>query len=131
MPLPSKTIESLTARLNLACENPTTTLPGVAVVVVDKDGKELFARTAGQRGLGSSEPMSLDTVFWIASCTKLVVGIAAMQLVEQGKLFLDDAEQVERICPELGEELKVLRSDGALEEKKRGITLRMLLTHTG
>ncbi|KAL5339851.1 beta-lactamase/transpeptidase-like protein [Aspergillus crustosus] len=130
MPLPPKTIDSLTARLNSACEDATTALPGVAVVVVDRDGNELFAKTAGQRGLGSPEPMSLDTVFWIASCTKLVVGIAAMQLVEQGKLALDDAEQVERICPELGKDLKVLRPDGTLEEKKRGITLRMLLTHT-
>jgi beta-lactamase class A len=43
--------------------------------------------------------MTADTVFWIASCTKMIVGIACMQLVEQGKLALDDVELVEKIAP--------------------------------
>ncbi|KAE8384899.1 beta-lactamase/transpeptidase-like protein [Aspergillus alliaceus] len=51
--------------------------------------------------------MSLDAVFWIASCTKLITSIACMQMVKQGDLALD----------------------GALE-RSRGITLRMLLNHT-
>jgi CubicO group peptidase (beta-lactamase class C family) len=53
-----------------------------------------------------------------------------MQLVEQGLLNLDDSDQVEKICPEL-KEVKVLQDDGSLVEKRRGITLRMLLNHTG
>lgn len=57
-----------------------------------------------------------------------------MQLVEQGKLRLDDADQVEAICPEL-RDVKVLtrNEDGKFElvKKVRRITLRMLLTHTG
>jgi len=53
-----------------------------------------------------------------------------MQLVEQGKVPLDDANELERICPEL-KDVKVLQEDGTLVDKKRGITLRMLLTHTG
>ncbi|KAL4886626.1 beta-lactamase/transpeptidase-like protein [Aspergillus karnatakaensis] len=130
MPLPPQTISSLQTLLTTACTDPQTSLPGVAVAVVDKNGNELFAGTGGACGLNSPEPMSVDNVFWIASCTKLIVGIAAMQLVEQGKLALDDAEQLVGICPELGSDLKVLRPDGTLEEKKRGITLRMLLTHT-
>lgn len=73
--------------------------------------------------------MTLDTIFWIASCTKMLTGVACMQLVEQGLLKLDDSEETERLCPEL-RELKVLLPDGTLEEKKMGITLRMLLTHT-
>jgi CubicO group peptidase (beta-lactamase class C family) len=39
--------------------------------------------------------MDLESEFWIASCTKMIGGIAAMQLVEQGKLGLDDADLVE------------------------------------
>jgi len=74
--------------------------------------------------------MTLEHIFWIASCTKLLVGIACMQLVEQGTLSLDDATQAERLCPEL-KQVQVLQVDGTLGKKERGITLRMLLTHTG
>jgi len=65
----------------------------------------------------------------------MIAGIAAMQLVEQGQLSLDDAEQAGKIAPELVR-VKVLKGfdendEPILEEKKRGITLRMLLSHTG
>jgi CubicO group peptidase (beta-lactamase class C family) len=78
--------------------------------------------------------MQLDTVFWIASCTKLITCIACMQLVEQGKLNLDDADQAEALCPQL-KAAKVFKgfenNKPILVPKKTGITLRMLLTHTG
>ena len=45
--------------------------------------------------------MTLDTVFWIASMTKAVTSVAAMQLVEQGKLDLD--EPIGELCPELAQ----------------------------
>lgn len=102
----------------------------MTVVVVDKNGEELFAHSAGKRGHESSEPMTLDSIFWIASCTKMITGIACMQLVEKGILSLDSSTLVESLCPEL-KEAKVLTDDGKLVEKKRGITLRMLLSHTG
>lgn len=57
-----------------------------------------------------------------------------MQLVEQGKLSLDDVQQIETIAPEL-RDVKVLEGDMKsgfrLVGKERGITLRMLLNHTG
>lgn len=112
-----------------ACADQKSGIPGATVVVVGKDGTELFAHSAGKRGVASKDDMNLDNIFWIASCTKMLVGVACMQLVEQGVLSLDDGAQVERLCPEL-KTLKVLRPDGALEEKKRAITLRMLLSHT-
>ena len=130
MGFPNESVNSLNAALDDACADTEKSLPGVVGVVVGRDGKELFAHAAGKRGYGSSEAMSLETVFWIASCTKMITGIACMQLVEQGRLSLDDADQVEQLCPEL-KELKVLQPDGSLSEKKRGITLRMLLSHTG
>jgi CubicO group peptidase (beta-lactamase class C family) len=123
-------VNSLKKIIDDACANQETGVPGATVVVVGKDGKELFAHAGGKRGYGSLESMSLDNVFWMASCTKMVVGIACMQLVEKGLLALDDVDQVERLCPEL-KEVKVLQDDGSLVEKKRGITLRMLLSHTG
>ncbi|EEH39653.1 beta-lactamase family protein [Paracoccidioides lutzii Pb01] len=113
-----------------ACADQERGIPGVTFLVANRDGKQIFAHAAGKRGKGVNEPMTLDSVFWIASFTKMITGIACMQLVEQGKLSLDDAEQVEGICPEL-KDLKVVQKDGSFVEKKRGITLRMLLTHTG
>lgn len=65
----------------------------------------------------------------------MVAGIACMQLAEQGKLRLDDEGVVQRVLPEVAR-AKVLKGFGedgrpVLEEKKRGVTLRMLLSHTG
>jgi CubicO group peptidase (beta-lactamase class C family) len=73
--------------------------------------------------------MSLDSIFWIASCTKILATIACLQAVEQGKLSLDDHKQVYKLCPEL-EKVKVLQDDGSLVAKDKEITLRMLLSHT-
>ncbi|KAJ5165282.1 Beta-lactamase-like protein [Penicillium coprophilum] len=115
--------------IDKACEDQRSGIPGTTVVVVGKDGNELFTHSAGKRGTGSKDPMTLDNIFWIAACTKMLVGFACMQQVEQGILRLDDEEQTEGLCPEL-KTLKVLQPDGSLEEKKHAITLRMLLTHT-
>ncbi|QYT03301.1 Beta-lactamase class C [Trichoderma simmonsii] len=129
MPLSAQTLSKLQDTVNKACSDPKNDIPGATVVVIDKNGEELFAHSAGLRGLASNDPMTLDTVFWIASCTKLLTGIACMQLVEQGTLKLDDGEHLENVLYEL-KDMKVLREDGTLEAKNKKITLRMLLTHT-
>jgi len=129
MPLDSQTISNLRNTVDAACADPKTSIPGATVVVIGKDGKELFAHSAGKRGVCTDSPMTLDNIFWIASSTKMLVGVACMQLVEQGVLRLDDGDQVESLCPEL-KDIKVLRPDGKLEDKNTAITLRMLLTHT-
>jgi len=110
-------------------------IPGCIAVVVGKDGKTIFSHASGNKGSETQDPMTLDTVFWIASCTKMIGGIAVMQLVEQGKLALDDADLVEKICPEL-KDVRILQDVDAkgkptFVEKKNRITLKMLLTHTG
>lgn len=130
MPLSAEAVDGIKAKFDQACADKDSGLPGVVGVAVDKDGKEMFAYAAGQRGFGSTEAMNVDNILWIASCTKMITGVACMQLVEQGKLSLDDANETESLCPEL-KDLKVLQHDGTLVPKKRGITLRMLLTHTG
>ncbi|KAK7955352.1 beta-lactamase/transpeptidase-like protein [Apiospora saccharicola] len=129
MPFHTSTLERLAKHVDAACADPVSGIPGATVVVVGKDGEELFAKAAGKRGVDSTEPMTLDSIYYIASCTKLLTGIVVMQLVEQGKLQLDDADQLETLCPEL-KHLKVLRPDGSFEAKKNRITLRMLLNHT-
>lgn len=107
----------------------STGVAGLVFVAVDAHGDEICANASGKRGLNGRAAMDMDTIFWIASCTKLLATMACMQAVEQGKLRLDDAGQVAELCPEL-KAVKVLKDDGTLVEKEREITLRMLLSHT-
>jgi len=101
---------------------------GIVYCAVNKKGELVFEHASGKKGIGSDEKMDSDTVFWIASCTKMITGIACLQLCEQGKLSLDDVAIVEKLAPEL-KDVQVI--DGKkLVPKKRGITLRMLLSHT-
>lgn len=76
--------------------------------------------------------MTVDSVFWIASMTKAVTTAAAMQMVEQGKLVLD--QPASEILPELASPKVLEGFDAAgtpqLRPAKRAITLRQLLTHT-
>ncbi|KAK5141091.1 beta-lactamase/transpeptidase-like protein [Cryomyces antarcticus] len=129
MPLSKKATETIQSSLDGVTSDSKTGISGMVFVAVDKHGKQLAAAASGNRGLNSKEPMTMDTVFWIASCTKLIGAIACMQLVEQGKLKLDDEKQCEEILPEL-KNMKVLDESGKLVDKKGGITLRMLLDHT-
>jgi Beta-lactamase len=111
--------------IDAASANPTTLVPGFVACVINKDGKIIFSNAWGKRGVNSSEPMTLDSVFWIASWTEMIDGIIYMQLVEQGKLSLDDADLAEKLCPEL-KEVKIFKG-GKLVEKKSRISLRRLL----
>merc|ERR1711977_707498 len=129
--------EASAARIRKTIDEATSSkdkIPGFVFVAVNKNGDEIFSHASGKRGAETKEPMTLDSVFWIASCTKMVGGIACMQLVEQGKLSLDDADLVGKLAPEL-KKARIL--DGFDEkdrpiwkEKKTGITLRHLLSHT-
>lgn len=124
-----KAQEAVQKSLDGVTGDKSTGIAGLVFVAIDKNGEQIAASASGKKGLNSKEDMSLDTVFWIASCTKLLATIACMQAVEQGKLKLDDVGQVEELCPEL-KKVQVLKDDGTLEDKKKGITLRMLLAHT-
>ncbi|KAL6248851.1 hypothetical protein RBB50_003914 [Rhinocladiella similis] len=101
---------------------PRTGVPGVVYAVINNKGRHIFEHASGNTDVESHSPISLSTTFWLASCTKLIMSIAVMQLVEQGNLSLDDFEQVEEYLPEL-KELKVLTGDEQLVPKKRGITV--------
>lgn len=106
-------------------------VPGVAVAAVAADGSIVTA-AAGMRDTASGMPMTADTVVWIASMTKAVTGACAMQLVEQGKLSLDDP--IAAVLPELDavQVLDGFAADGSprLRPARRPITLRHLLTHS-
>ena len=123
-----KAQEAVQKSLDGVTGDSSTGIAGIVFVAVDKDGKQICAVPSGKKGLNNRGPMTMDTVFWIASCTKLLATMACMQAVEQGKLDLDDAQQVYKLCPEL-KDVKVLKEDGSLEDRKHDITLRMLLSH--
>jgi len=126
--------ETAKASIKQKLDASTKSIPGCVFVATNAAGDDLFSHAAGLRGLSGPEAMTLDSVFWIASCTKMVTGIACMQLVEQGKLKLEDVESLEKLLPEL-KKVQVLEGwdDSGkvkLREKKNGITLKMLLCHT-
>ncbi len=64
-------------------------VPGVVVVVVEKDGV-LYHEAFGKSRTISNTPMAKDTIFNMASMTKPVTSVAIMMLVDEGKLTLDD-----------------------------------------
>jgi len=63
-------------------------IPGV-VALAAYDRGVIYEGAFGRRAVDKEEPMTLDSVFRIASMTKAVTGAAAMQLVERGRLSLD------------------------------------------
>jgi methyl acetate hydrolase len=106
-------------------------VPGV-VAVAATDKEIIYEGAYGKRDLGKDDPMTTDSVFWIASMTKAITCTAAMQLVEQGKLSMD--EPIASVLPELAapKVLEGFDENGApkLRDAKRPITLKLLMTHT-
>ena len=106
-------------------------VPGVVAVAANSDGI-IYEGAFGKRDLAKGTDMTADSVFWIASMTKALTATAAMQLVEQGKLQLD--EPISKVLPDLAAPQVLEGFDDKGEPKlrpaKRPITLRMLLTHT-
>ncbi|WP_119419516.1 serine hydrolase domain-containing protein [Desertibaculum subflavum] len=106
-------------------------VPGVVAMATDRDDI-IYAGAFGERIKGSGTAMTADTVVWIASMTKAITGLAAMQLVERGLLDLNGPAS--RVLPELGK-VQVLQGfdtagEPVLRAPTRQITLRHLLTHT-
>ena len=105
--------------------------PGV-VALAASDRGVLYEGAFGQRDIAAGPAMTPGTIFRIASMTKAVTSVAAMQLVEQGKLALD--EPIGGVLPELAAPYVLQGFDPAgkprLRPARRPITLRHLLTHT-
>jgi CubicO group peptidase (beta-lactamase class C family) len=102
-------------------------MPGIVALV--SRGGETYVETVGTLAFGRNVPMQGDTIFRIASLTKPITAAAAMILVEETKLRLDDP--VDAFLPELAER-KVLRTIASELDNtvpaNRPITLRDLLT---
>ncbi|WMT74894.1 serine hydrolase domain-containing protein [Bradyrhizobium sp. Ash2021] len=106
-------------------------IPGV--VAIAATGNDIIYQGAfGKRDLAKDDAMTADSVFWIASMTKAITAAAGMQLVEQGKLSLD--EPIGKVLPDLAAPQVLEGFDAKGEPKlraaKKPITLRHLMTHT-
>jgi methyl acetate hydrolase len=108
-----------------------TDVPGV-VAMAATEHSVIYQGAFGARSMGTAARMSADTVFSIASMTKLLTSVAALQLVERDKLKLD--EPAATIDPTLGspQVLHGFDAHGApqLRAARKPVTLRHLLTHT-
>ena len=107
-------------------------VPGVVAMVVDRQST-IYSGAFGKADEAKNRPMTVDSIFRIASMTKPVTSLAAMMLIEQGRLRLDDP--ITNYLPEFSR-VRVLTSWHAVDATydsrppRRPITIRDLLTHT-
>ncbi|KAK4938896.1 hypothetical protein LTR10_020719 [Elasticomyces elasticus] len=108
---------------------------GAIISATDAEGRFVYEKTLGERTLlsGEKKPHQLDDVLFLASATKLMATIAALQCVEDGLLSLRG--DLSSVAPELAAKqvLTGFSEDGEtplLEPQARPITLEMLLTHS-
>jgi CubicO group peptidase (beta-lactamase class C family) len=103
--------------------------PG-AVMLIARDGRVAYEKALGVQDTVTGAPMRIDSIFRIYSMTKPVVSVVAMQLVEEGRIRLDDP--VPQYIPELKGLSVGVEKDGKLEivPAQREITIRDLLRHT-
>lgn len=108
------------SKLNAAIENAITSHRIVGtVVVVLQNGKQIYGRAAGFADREAGIPMRKDAIFRLASISKPIVSVAALRLVDEGVLGLDEA--LTRYLPNFRPRLDTVIPP---------ITIRHLLTHT-
>ena len=93
-----------------------------AVTLIARRGSIVQWQALGYRDVARSEPMRVDAIFQIYSMTKPITSVAALILMEEGRLTLEDP--VSRFLPEFAR-MQVLERPAV-----RPITIRHLLTHT-
>lgn len=99
---------------------------GIATMV-SRNGKIIYAKAFGERGVDDSKTLKMDDLFRIYSMTKPIVAVAAMQLYEKGMFHLSDP--ISKFLPELAE-LSVMDEEGNLTPNEASISMQQLLTHT-
>lgn len=106
-------------------------VPGVVAMACDREGT-IYEGAFGERVLGGGQPMTADTVCWIASMTKAVTSVAAVQCVERGLIDLD--APAARVVPDIAaaQVLTGFDAEGRPTHRppRRPVTLRHLLTHS-
>lgn len=110
-------------------------IPGAVLLATDRAGKLSYGKAFGKRSVrtgADQSPLKLDSVMWIASCTKVVTALAALQCCERGLLKLD--EPIYDVLPEFKDLpiIKRFNGDGSpvLEPHTKPLTLRHMLNHS-
>lgn len=107
-------------------------VPGLVVMAATRD-RMLYQGVFGKAEVGRERPMTADAIFRIASMTKAVTSVAAMQLYEQGRFALD--EPAEKYLPELAhlmvfESFDHVTKAYTVRRAATKVSIRHLLTHT-
>ncbi len=108
---------------SVAANNP---LPAFYVASISKKGVD-YHYAHGNEIWTKDKPLDENSIFRIYSMTKALTSVSVMQLVEQGKIKLD--EPLDKWLPDMVE-IPVLKDDGTLVKSDKTIALRQLLTHT-
>lgn len=143
-PLP--TASSIDQAIAAATQDPYNGVPRLVFLAASATSPRLYSGAGGYARVPSppvpleevfshpqAEPIRQDSIYELFSCTKLVGAIAALQLVEQGKISLD--EDAGKYVPQL-RDVKIFtkwdeeKDEPVLEDNDVTITVRMLLTHT-
>ncbi|KJK85169.1 hypothetical protein H633G_10996, partial [Metarhizium anisopliae BRIP 53284] len=109
-------------------------LPCVALLARRLDNSDVLSTYLGPKSIAAADPDPIDanTIFTLASITKLATTVAALQLVERGRIQLDD--DVAELLPVLCRQKIISGFDDqgqpVLQDRKSPITLRHLLTHS-
>ncbi|KIV85288.1 hypothetical protein PV11_00996 [Exophiala sideris] len=114
---------------------PDRKIPGAVVIAADRSGEICYLNCQGTTSINEAlaQPTSADHTLWIASCTKLMTTIAALQCVDKGLLTLDG--DVSSILPEFRHPNILIDFDSktgepAFKKASNKVTLRQLLTHS-
>lgn len=126
----SSSTASLDSQLKAAIEEAG--VPGLVVIAANRQAI-VYRGAFGFADVSEKRPMTTDAIFRIASMTKPITSVAAMQLYEQGRFALDDP--AEKYLPDLAK-LSVIDTfdhrTGAYEVRpaRKPVTIRHLMTHT-
>lgn len=107
-------------------EMPARGIPACEIAVT-KDGETVYRKCVGYFDAAGTTPVTKNDLYWIYSATKVITCIAAMRLVEAGKLRLDDP--VSKYIPAY-ESLTVRQKDGTVVPARNTMTVEHLFTMT-
>lgn len=77
------------------------TAPGLVAVAFDRAGAFATAAAGNKDSTSTSQPMTIDSIFWLASASKAAVSLVTLQLAERHQIDLDSHEKLCTVVPEL------------------------------
>ncbi len=107
-------------------------IPGFVALVTNSEG-EIYAEAFGFSDVANKTLMRVDNIFAIASMTKPIASTAAMLLIEDGKVSLEDSisSHIEDLPPfEIFDEFDFVNGTYTTERASNEVTIKHLLTHT-